>query len=547
LRKKKLMWYRIMGEKRAKRKPTYKQMAFETAVRNPERYIEIFTALKDFEGVTLNDENLLKVVSHLYLNKIVTSDKIIIKESTNVDDISGLVEKINITRRADGGFPSGYASRFWTYMRTPSELGFVYARYNEPFKFSTITNKLINGDIDEQEAFSIQSIKYNRKNPYRNVSNDFNFFRFILETLIKLKENGKTLSYEQFIVAMFSKKGNVNEFLKIINKNKFKDFHSVFDFVKKNYKITTKEKTVTNDYPDVVRRLFIISGYISIRYSGKKLIQINENKLNYINELLKFDFSLLEEEKTDKLKYFNKLQTKNDELLLLVKKYRKEDIIDGNEYVNKIFDIIENYEINEKIITESIEKIGSKKTVIEEFKEIPEPLKLEFYISILIALKYGREFAIRPNYKADHIGKPYSHAPANKGDIEIFSKTVYWLVEVTLIRNKTQQLNSETTSIIRHLYSNQEFANRFNKYLSFIAPIIHEDVKDYFNYSIVQSKSKGYKVNLKPYSLDEFIKITMAKENFKDMESYTKKIFEEFKMSSDFSKKEVKKYINSKM
>ena len=41
-----------------KRKPTYKQMAFETAVRNPERYIEIFTALKNFDGVLLNNENL---------------------------------------------------------------------------------------------------------------------------------------------------------------------------------------------------------------------------------------------------------------------------------------------------------------------------------------------------------------------------------------------------------------------------------------------------------------------------------------------------------
>ncbi len=48
-----------------------------------------------------------------------------------------------------------------------------------------------------------------------------------------------------------------------------------------------------------------------------------------------------------------------------------------------------------------------------------------------------KRFAIRPNYKADHIGKPYSHAPGNKGDIEIFSKQIYWLIEVTLIRNKT--------------------------------------------------------------------------------------------------------------
>ncbi len=512
-----------------KRKPTYKQMAFETAVRNPERYIEIFNALKRFEGVTLNDENLLEIVSQLYLDKLVGSNQILIKETTKIDDIKNLVAYVNKTRKADGGFPSGYASRFWTYMRTPSELGFVYARYNEPFRFSTIAKKLINGEIDEQEAFSIQAIKYNRKNPYRNVRNDFNFFRFILNVLIELFKQEKSLSYEQFIVAMFNKNGHLEDFLTILENNSFPDVETTYKFVKKHYKVNTKFKTVTRDYPDVVRRVLIIAGFITIRYSGKKLIRINENKLKYIKELLNVKFKLSDEEKSDAAKYFKKLDSKNDELLSIIKKYRDEDKIDGKVYLNKLFDIIDNYKIDEEIIVKSISKIGNRRTVIEEFNEIPEPLKLEFFISILIALKYGNEFAIRPNYKADHIGKPYSHAPGNKGDIEIFSKTIYWLIEVTLIRNRNQQLNNETTSVIRHLYSNEEFADRLDKYLSFIAPIIHEDVKSFFNYSIVQNKATGYNVNLKPYSIQEFVKTTIKKENFKDMESYTKNIFEEFK------------------
>lgn len=210
-------------------------------------------------------------------------------------------------------------------------------------------------------------------------------------------------------------------------------------------------------------------------------------------------------------------------------KYREQDKINGENYRKQISRIIKTYEIDEKKITESINKIGSRKTVIEEFKEIPEPLKLEFFIAILITLKYGEQFAIRPNYKADHIGKPYSHAPGNKGDIEIFSKQIYWLIEVTLIRNKTQQLNNETTSVIRHLYSNEEFADRTKKYLSFVAPVIHQDVKEFFNYSIVQSKSKDYEVNLKPYEIEEFVKTTCKNENFEDMEQYTQEVIEKFR------------------
>ena len=512
-----------------KRKPTYKQMAFETAVRNPERYIGLLTALISFEGRTLNDENLLEIVLHLYLTGEVSSREVEINETTTIDDIKEKVIEVNFSRNADGGFPKGYQSRFWTYMRTLSELGFVFARYGIEFIFSDIAKKLINREIDEQEAFSIQAMKYNRKSPYRNVSNDFNFFRFILNVLLKLKEKNKSLSYEQFIVAMFSPDGNVNEFLSVIKKHKFKDYEKVYKFVKSHFGVTTKFKTVTQDYPDVVRRLFIISGFISIRYSGKKLIQVNENKLEYIQELLKTNFPLSNVEKTKAQSYFNKLNTKTDELLDIVQRYRESDKIDGKIYSNKIFNIIDNYKIDENVIVESIEKIGTRKTVIEEFKEIPEPLKLEFYISILIALKYGKEFAIRPNYKADHIGKPYSHAPGNIGDIEIYSSKIYWLIEVTLIRNKTQQLNSETTSVIRHLYSNEEFKNCFIKYLSFIAPTIHEDTREFYDISVIKNQKVEYKVNLKPYVIDNFVKITLEKENFSDMEKYTENVKSDFK------------------
>ena len=128
-------------EKR-KRKPTYKQMAFDTAVRNPERYIDILTVIKGFEGRVLDDNTLLDIVSTLYLEGIVKSKNIIIDDSTTIDDIKDLVIEVNSSRNADGGFPKGYQSRFWTYMRTLSELGFVYARYKKEFKFSKIAKLL---------------------------------------------------------------------------------------------------------------------------------------------------------------------------------------------------------------------------------------------------------------------------------------------------------------------------------------------------------------------------------------------------------------------
>ncbi len=267
-----------MRNKRIKRKTTFKQMAFETAVRNPERYLGILKIISRWEGKILNDSLLLEIVSTLYLEKIVSSNKIKITEETAIEDIKDLVIEVNSSRRADGGFPSGYASRFWTYMRTPSELGFVYARYREKLFISPIVKMLIKGEIDEQEAFSIQAMKFNRRNPYRNVKNDFNFFRFILEVILRLRESGKILSFEQFVVAMFSRNGDVVEFLRILENNTFNTLEDCYSFVKSKYGVKTRFKTVVQDYPDVVRRLLLISGFITVIYRGRKFIQLNENK-----------------------------------------------------------------------------------------------------------------------------------------------------------------------------------------------------------------------------------------------------------------------------
>lgn len=259
------------------------------------------------------------------------------------------------------------------------------------------------------------------------------------------------------------------------------------------------------------------------------MMELNENKRDYINAILAVNFSLSEEQKKNPKDYFDILNSKNEEYLDIAYNYREEDKIDGDAYLNKIFSIISDYKINEKIIIESIKNIGTKNRIKEEFKDIPDPLKLEFYISILIAIKYGKEFAIKPNYKADHIGRPYSHAPWNQWDIEVFSKTLYWLIEVTLIRNKTQQLNNETTSVIRHLNSNEELNHIENKYISFIAPFVHEDTSTFFDFCIFDSKRKWYTVNIKPYTIDEFTDITLAKNNLIDMEEYSSRILNELK------------------
>ncbi|MCX6753223.1 MAG: AlwI family type II restriction endonuclease [Candidatus Nomurabacteria bacterium] len=519
-----------MTNKGKKRRSEYKQVQFETAVRNPDRYISILRSIKNYDGCILNDDILLEIVSNLYLLGEFSSDEINISENTNLKDITDLVIKVNSTRNGDGGFPKGYASRFWTYMRTPSELGMIYARYNEPLLFSEVSKMLLAGVIDEQEAFSVQEMKCNRRSPYKNVSNDFNFFKLVLNTLSYLHDKGKQLSFEQFIVLMFNQSGNINETIELLLENKFPTEESVYNFVNEHYSNTLKPSTVLRDYPDVTRRLMIISGFITIKYKGIKFIEINEDKLDYIKELLSVEFSLTEDEKIDAKKYFLKLGTFDDKYFNIVKKYRVIDKIDGKGYTNKLVSLIKEYRITENNIIEGIHKIYERNNPIHpEFDIIPPPLRLEFFLSILIVLKYEKEFNIRPNYKADHLGKPYSHAPGNNGDIDIYSNEIYWLLEVTLIRTKQQLLNNETSTLIRHLNETEEFKNYQKKYLSLVAPIIHQDTENYFRISLIDNQMLDKKLSIKPYNIINFIDVTLKKNNFFDMESHSSRIFEDFK------------------
>lgn len=405
-------------------------------------------------------------------------------------------------------------------------MGFVLAQYQQPLQFSEIAKKLIDNEIDEQEAFSIQAMKYNRRSPYRNVSNDFNYFKFILEVL-KQRER---ISYEQFIISTFSNDGNVKDFLKIIDKNSFGELSEVETFLRAKYGANLKTQTILRDYPDVVLRLLVITGFVSIQFRGKVFIYRNIANDDYINDLLSVNVELTDKEKEIPSSYFTKLETYNNQLLKIVGEHREKVVEkDGVEYVQKVSEIIKMYELDEEKIVESIGYIGTSKNIIPAFKYIAEPLKLEFYLSLILALKYGKKFAIRPNYKADYIGLPISHAPGNTGDIEVYSKKLYWLIEVTLIRNKTQQLNSETMSVIRHFLEDNKINNYLSKYLSFIAPIIHQDTKEFYDYSIVRHKIKDQSFNLKPYSIPEFIDITLTSNNFKDMENYTVQVIEKFR------------------
>lgn len=72
----------IMTRIGTRREPEYKQLNFDTAMRNPERLKDVLLLIKSYEGIELNDKNLLDIVCDMYESGIVKSDEFNIKKIT---------------------------------------------------------------------------------------------------------------------------------------------------------------------------------------------------------------------------------------------------------------------------------------------------------------------------------------------------------------------------------------------------------------------------------------------------------------------------------
>ena len=504
-------------------KRLYKQMAMEVAVRNPERYPAILSVFAKYEGKVLDDKCILEIYKDLFVYRAIESDYLDVDNSTE-EDIRKFI-KVYLKHNNEWGFPTGYQAAFTRYLKTLSELGFIYTQYNDVIGISDVAKALLNNEIEVAEAFALQCLRFWRKSPYRRVLNDFNYFAFILKVLLKLNEDNESLSYPQFILSLFNDNANVDEFIKDIQTIKLgNDIDKMYDYIVENYSCidelhpkVNKQQTVVNDYGNTVFRVLQLTGLISVENkSGVLLLSINENRKVFLRFLLDKEFTISEEAKESEELYFEELGCLSENLKNEVISYRETESLVLANYNAVLNKVISDYGITETKIIDLIKSI-SNDSKEKLFWYIQKPLKLEFFISILIYLKYGSEYVVKPNYKADDKGIPYQHAPGNIGDINITSKSVNWLVEVTLIRNKTQQYNAETADCIRHLKQ----ADKPLKYLSFVAPIVHPDTEEFYHNAIINMIINDEdNCFMKTYNIDGFVDITQCKLNLQDMRTY---------------------------
>lgn len=224
--------------------------------------------------------------------------------------------------------------------------------------------------------------------------------------------------------------------------------------------------------------------------------------------------------------YFETTGSFNSSLLELIAGYRKQQARAVSEYNMKIRHIIDTYGLTRNMVAQYIREVSLGNSDSRVFKFLQAPLKFEFLISLYLYLCLGDNYDYRPNYLCDEAGIPYSHAPGNIGDIEVYNTERYWLIEVTLIKGKAQQINNETINLFRHIDSTRIGA----KYMSLIAPYIHEDTELLIKVAtIVSMIETGSLIFAKPFCTNDFVTAMDSGRCIADMEEDTRKFILETK------------------
>ena len=160
--------------------------------------------------------------------------------------------------------------------------------------------------------------------------------------------------------------------------------------------------------------------------------------------------------------------------------------------------------LNELLILSGSVKGESK------FHDIPEPLRLEYLLALSIGKKYGLKGLIS-NIIYNEEGLPLHCAPSSKCDIIYHHIDGSYILEPTMQRGRNQQLNNETTNIVRHM-QNEKTTHGVDYRVLMVAPYIHPDVVEFFRF-----KSINDKVNISTLSIEKTIGVISDRKNIKEL------------------------------
>lgn len=530
-------------------KSVYKVFSFSTTIRNPQRNSVFLECLNKFNGLIFDSKNSRLYFEELVKNGIYKLSNIpskINEKLINDDVLSDLEFEELLKLNPQISSEEKINFRIRTQLKALESQGFLIFSGDKNKPIITMTNlafELMSRKSYITDIYSKIMIGLHSHNPARKSTlNKARVFLNAIFVIDSLKKEWEKLGNEAKGILKYEFKSFV---LGMKDCDYKKCVQDILEY-RKNYGLKENEKYISdylfnklglkkikydslNDYADEVFRKFEMTGLLIARGKFKHIYydfsNFNSKKIeSLLNAYKNYDFK----EFSNIEEYINFLDNiklpwlDNNEVRKEVIKQKAKSldiVLKDSDFEN--LNILEE-SLNQKFYNKALQSAilqSDIKELLEELKilaslsnakskyDMPEPLRLEYLLALILGKKYGIA-KLYSNLIYNENGIPLSYAPAGKIDLEYND----FLFEATMIKNRNQQLNSEITSIARHMKESQDKRREYLRTI-LIAPYIHWDVALFFKFCAKEFESK-----IAPITIAKFIELIEKSPNFSDFQ-----------------------------
>ncbi len=499
----------------------YKIFSINTTIRNPKRNFDFLEAFSKYDGKVMNNTNLYNLFFDLVKKGIYKFTNV--PQNVKYKIELGLELTPNEVNDAikDNPQATGLNGRVMTQLRALKDLSLLVfedggnRKLDRVIKISKLGHDLLNNPENATNIYTKIMLGIHANNPCRvkqlNEARPFLNTLFVIDEVNsmwkKLGNEPKGILLHEFSVFVLSMKNcdykkaakdiiaYRNEFKYEINKK------YLCDYLNANDVLPLEWKSAIRDYPDEVFRKFEMTGllvkhgkspytYINFsQYNKSKIESILEDYKNYkfvkfnsVEEYYEFQQNIiLPWESSDIVKKqiikakASVLNITLDSTLTLEQQEAYLDRIFFNQALSKAVDRYEEKDILKELLILSGRESGKSL-----FDDISEPLRLEYLLALAMGKKYGTKGLIS-NIIYNEDGLPLHCAPSSKCDVIYHDEQGSYILEPTMQRGRTSQMNSETTNIVRHV-KDEEKRTGLSYRVAMVAPYVHPDVVDFFQY-----------------------------------------------------------------
>lgn len=505
----------------------FKVYSINTTIRNPKRNADFLKLFKKYDKLVMDNINTYKYFFDLVQNGIYTFTNIPISVKEKLELGIELSDDEVIDAIEKNPQATGLHGRVMTQLRALKDQGFLRfekaARGQNKITITKLGHEIIDNEIDGTITYTKAMIGLHAKNPARSsMLNESVPFLNTLFVINEVNKEWRNMGHEPkgilrhefgaFVLSMkdCDYKRAANDIIEYRKRNRYKiNEKDIINHLNKNDILELKMNSVIADYPDDVFRKFEMTGLLVARgqfgYRYMDFSKYNMEKVKIILEDYKnYSFKHFTTE-DDYYFYLEniKIPWEKDELIrrkvieskcdvLGLKFDEKLDLTSQEQMLDQMFyrkaldNAIKDIEL--ELIKQELKILAGTSDAETKFGDLGEPLRLEYLLALLLGKIYGTSKLVSNIIYAEN-GKPLHYAPAGKSDIILYDEKGSYILEPTMQKGRNQQLNNETTNIVRHVEIEKEKSGLDFRVLM-IAPVIHIDVTRFFKYMVVSEDAK---------------------------------------------------------